>query len=221
MNILGDFIKRVDSLYPVDIDNEELNALLTTIQNQGTEIEELHKELAKAQTKLEKIKAAEKKEGKATAKSAAEKRQRPRLLPKSLLQRKQLKRLLNNIGSFPINHKKLPLIVERKAFLWNICQLLVETGVCNFYLQRRFHFAFCILFRTAFQFGISRLEVVLDTGYGFVAATACTVVIGNGNRNQQYLIPVFIFFVPSFSHSVSFQELPAFSLAAFLAACFR
>ena len=25
MNILGDFIKRVDSLYPVDIDNEELN----------------------------------------------------------------------------------------------------------------------------------------------------------------------------------------------------
>ena len=73
MNILGDFIKRVDSLYPVDIDNEELNALLTTIQNQGTEIEELHKELAKAQTKLEKIKAAEKKEGKATAKSAAEK----------------------------------------------------------------------------------------------------------------------------------------------------
>ena len=73
MNILGDFIKRVDSLYPVDIDNEELNALLTTIQNQGTEIEEIHKELAKEQTKMEKIKAAEKKEGKATAKSAAEK----------------------------------------------------------------------------------------------------------------------------------------------------
>lgn len=75
MNILGDFIKRVDSLYPVDIDNEELNALLTTIKNQGTEIEELHKELEKAQAKLEKIKAAEKKEAKATttAKPAAEK----------------------------------------------------------------------------------------------------------------------------------------------------
>ena len=73
MNILGDFIKRVDSFYPVDIDNEELNALLTTIQNQGAEIEELHKELEKAQAKLEKIKAAEKKESKATAKSAAEK----------------------------------------------------------------------------------------------------------------------------------------------------
>ena len=38
----------------------------------------------------------------------------------------------------------------------------------------------------------------MDTGYGFVAAAACTAVIGNGNRNQQYLIPVFIFFVPSF-----------------------
>ena len=47
MNILGDFIKRVDSLYPVDMDNEELNALLTTIKNQDEEIEELHKELDK------------------------------------------------------------------------------------------------------------------------------------------------------------------------------
>ena len=72
MNILGDFIKRVDSLYPVDIDNEELNALLTTIKNQGDEIEELHKELEKAQNKLEKEKAAEKKkEAKAAPKTAA------------------------------------------------------------------------------------------------------------------------------------------------------
>ena len=79
MNILGDFIKRVDSLYPVDIDNEELNALLTTIKNQGDEIEELHKELEKAQKKLEKEKAAEKKKevkavpAKAVAKPAAKK----------------------------------------------------------------------------------------------------------------------------------------------------
>lgn len=72
MNILGDFIKRVDSLYPVDIDNEELNALLTTIKNQGNEIEELHTELEKAQIKLEKEKVAvEKKEAKA-AKPVAE-----------------------------------------------------------------------------------------------------------------------------------------------------
>lgn len=54
MNILGDFIKRVDSLYPVDIDNEELNALLTTIKNQGDEIEELNKELKKVKAKFAK-----------------------------------------------------------------------------------------------------------------------------------------------------------------------
>lgn len=82
MNILGDFIKRVDSLYPVDVDNEELNALLTTIRNQGTEIEELHKELDKAQVKLEKLekkeaktKAADKPaKAKASAKKAAAKK---------------------------------------------------------------------------------------------------------------------------------------------------
>ena len=78
MNILGDFIKRVDSLYPVDIDNEELNALLTTIKNQGDEIEELNKELTKAKAKLakeEKAAAAEKKPAKKTAaKKAAEKK---------------------------------------------------------------------------------------------------------------------------------------------------
>ncbi|MGN0258168.1 MAG: alpha-amylase, partial [Bacteroides sp.] len=69
MNILGDFIKRVDSLYPVDVDNEELNPLLTTIDNQGREIEELRKELEKAQAKLDKV---EKKE---PAKKAAAKKE--------------------------------------------------------------------------------------------------------------------------------------------------
>ena len=67
MNILGDFMKRVDSLYPVDVDNEELNPLLTTIENQGREIEQLRKELEKAEAKLAK---AEKK----AAKPAAEKK---------------------------------------------------------------------------------------------------------------------------------------------------
>lgn len=38
MNILGDFISRVNSLYPDDIDNDQLNSLLTTIKNQGDEI---------------------------------------------------------------------------------------------------------------------------------------------------------------------------------------
>ena len=61
MNILGDFIKRVDSLYPVDVDNEELNSLLTTIKNQGEEIAELQKEVTKWQAKAEKGAAAPKK----------------------------------------------------------------------------------------------------------------------------------------------------------------
>ncbi len=60
MNILGDFIKRVESLYPVDIDNEELNALLTTIKNQGDEIDELHKEIEKLQARIEKKKVRKK-----------------------------------------------------------------------------------------------------------------------------------------------------------------
>jgi alpha-amylase len=47
MNILGDFISRVNSLYPSDIDNEQLNALLTTIRNQDQEIAALHQELEK------------------------------------------------------------------------------------------------------------------------------------------------------------------------------
>lgn len=64
MNILGDFIKRVESLYPIDIDNEELNALLTTIKNQGDEINELHKELDNIRGKLDKEKENEKKPNK-------------------------------------------------------------------------------------------------------------------------------------------------------------
>ena len=74
MNILGDFIKRVNSLYPEDIDNEELNSLLTTIKNQGEEIAELHKEVDKLEAKAAKATKA-KAEPKATApkKAAAKK----------------------------------------------------------------------------------------------------------------------------------------------------
>jgi alpha-amylase len=57
MNILGDFINRVNSLYPEDIDNEELNSLLTTIKNQGDEIQMKEKEIARLQTKIAKIEA--------------------------------------------------------------------------------------------------------------------------------------------------------------------
>lgn len=72
MNILGDFIKRVDSLYPVDVDNEELNPLLTTIKNQGIEIEELRKQLEKAEAKLKKEEKAAAPRRKAAAKKTEE-----------------------------------------------------------------------------------------------------------------------------------------------------
>lgn len=52
MNILGDFIGRVNSLYPEDMDNEELNSLLTTIKNQGEELVALNKEVEKLELKL-------------------------------------------------------------------------------------------------------------------------------------------------------------------------
>ena len=59
MNILGDFINRVNNLYPENIDNDELNSLLTTIKNQGDEIEMKEKEILRLQTKIEKMEAAE------------------------------------------------------------------------------------------------------------------------------------------------------------------
>lgn len=55
MNILGDFLSRVDSLYPADMDNEELNSLLTTIRNQGKEIETKDKEIEQLKTKVDKL----------------------------------------------------------------------------------------------------------------------------------------------------------------------
>lgn len=45
MNVLSDFIVRVEGQFPLSIENEELNALLTTIKNQECEIGQLNKEL--------------------------------------------------------------------------------------------------------------------------------------------------------------------------------
>lgn len=53
MNVLADFIVRVEEQYPLSIENEELNALLTTIRNQSREIETLNKELASARKDIE------------------------------------------------------------------------------------------------------------------------------------------------------------------------
>jgi alpha-amylase len=45
MNVLSDFILRVEAQYPSSIEDEELNSLLTTIRNQGHEIEQLEKKI--------------------------------------------------------------------------------------------------------------------------------------------------------------------------------
>ena len=73
MNILGDFINRVNALYPLDIDNDELEGLLTTIKNQGDEIEMKDKEITRLKAKLEKFEA-EKPAKKPAAKKAAAKK---------------------------------------------------------------------------------------------------------------------------------------------------
>ena len=77
MNVLSDFIVRVEAQYPESIENEELNALLTTIKNQASEIEMLQKELKSARTERHSKRAEAKKEKEAkteAAKKAAEKK---------------------------------------------------------------------------------------------------------------------------------------------------
>lgn len=58
MNVLSDFIVRVEEQYPAQIENEELNSLLTTIRNQSSEIEMLEKELKSARTEKQTARAA-------------------------------------------------------------------------------------------------------------------------------------------------------------------
>jgi alpha-amylase len=51
MNILADFLQRVDAQYPTTIENEELNELLKTINNQEKKIEILEMEVKKLRSK--------------------------------------------------------------------------------------------------------------------------------------------------------------------------
>ena len=80
MNILGDFLRRVDQLYPADVDNDQLENYMTSLKNMEEEIEVKDKEIVRLQAKIEKIeKEAEKlradkaKTAKAPAKKPADK----------------------------------------------------------------------------------------------------------------------------------------------------
>ena len=72
MNILGDFITRVNNLYP-DIDNEELSSLLTSIKNQEEEIEMKDKEIVKLRAIITKLTRESEKSKKPTKKTTKEK----------------------------------------------------------------------------------------------------------------------------------------------------
>ena len=54
MNILSDFLQRVEEQYPTTIENEELNELLKTIQNQEKEIAKLEQQLKDAKKSAKK-----------------------------------------------------------------------------------------------------------------------------------------------------------------------
>ncbi len=82
-NILGDFITRVNDRYPLDIDNEELNSLLTTIKNQGDELALKDKEIEKLHNMIGRLDKgeeapAEKKAKPAAAKKAPAKKAEPK-----------------------------------------------------------------------------------------------------------------------------------------------
>ena len=53
MNVLADFLVRVEEQFPESIDNEELNSLLLTIRNQASEIDSLKKEVKSMRTNIE------------------------------------------------------------------------------------------------------------------------------------------------------------------------
>ncbi len=70
MNILGDFLNRVEEEFPTQVDNEELNSLLMTIRNQDHEIEDLKKELSTLRKNEEQYNIEHKKREEAAAPAA-------------------------------------------------------------------------------------------------------------------------------------------------------
>lgn len=80
MNILGDFLNRVNSLHP-EMDNEQLDNYMTSVTNMEEEIEMKDKEITRLQAKLdkiekevEKLRAAQKPAKAAATKKAATKK---------------------------------------------------------------------------------------------------------------------------------------------------
>ena len=78
MNIIGDFITRVNNMYP-DLENEEISPLLTTIKNQDDELKRKDNEIEKLQKTLQLLKSKEQ----AKAKKKAPKKSVPKKAEKA------------------------------------------------------------------------------------------------------------------------------------------
>lgn len=78
MNVLADFLMRVEEEFPSQVGNEELNSLLTTIANQDTEIEELNKQLASLRKDMEQYNIEHRREPEPEAKPKAAKAKAPK-----------------------------------------------------------------------------------------------------------------------------------------------
>lgn len=81
MNVLADFLMRVEEEFPSQVDNEELNALLMTIRNQDAEIQALNKELASMRKNVEQYNIEHKLREKPAEKPAEE--EKPASAPKA------------------------------------------------------------------------------------------------------------------------------------------
>ena len=79
MNILGDFIKRVQDLFPMEVESDELNALYTTIHNQGEEIAVKDNEISRLRARLDKYEPSKTEEKAASAKKSTVKKEEKKI----------------------------------------------------------------------------------------------------------------------------------------------
>lgn len=83
MNVLADFLMRVEEEFPSQVDNEELNSLLMTISNQGAEIEALNKELSSMRKNIEQYNIEHRNRPECKAEEAAEAPKKAKAEPKA------------------------------------------------------------------------------------------------------------------------------------------
>ncbi len=88
MNILGDFLNRVNDLYPADVDNEQLESYMTSVKNMEEEIEMKDKEITRLQAKLDKMEKEANKLKAAKTKAPAKTKAAPKVAAKKPIAKK-------------------------------------------------------------------------------------------------------------------------------------